>query len=309
MNFPSLLLVGGIAVTFASPLSAQDADTDRLHQLLEGVPQLPMVQHEVNVTGAPDFQMISAVTADEAGNIYVLNRTETGNPIVVLDASGRFLRSWGAGMFTIPHGIRIDPDGNVWTVDSNTSAIYKFTSEGTLLLEIHVDLPEPGGQFCGTADIAFGANGHAFVADGYCNGRVIEFDEAGQQVNEWGSRGTDEGQFVVVHSIAVSPDGIVYVADRENGRLQWFTPNGELLGMWQYAGQLFSVAFSPTGDLYISLRSRGDTPVTNVVNIDRETGKILGRIEVGGHELAFGTDGTLWPGTGGDVLISLRPSS
>src|SRR5712691_7953529 len=176
---------------------AQHSDSDRLRDLIQAVPQLPVDRFELKVHPPLPLEGISAVTADEQGNMYVLHRPANGNPVVVLDAKGNLLRSWGKGMFKIPHGIRLDPSGNVWTVDANTSMVYQFTSEGKKLLEISVgDVPDPSRTFCGATDVAFAPNGHVFVSDGYCNGRVIEYTTAGQKVREWGQRGTGQGEFV-----------------------------------------------------------------------------------------------------------------
>ena len=293
----------------ARPIAAQVADVARFRELLEEVPQLPFDRSELDVDRSVTLEGVSAVSVDGQGNIYVLHRPSAGDPVVVLDPEGRFLRSWGVGMYTIPHGIRVDPAGNVWTVDSNTSKVYKFSAQGDLLLDIQVDIPEGGGRFCGTADIAFGADDHIFVADGYCNGRVLKFDSRGQQVLEWGTRGVGPSQFVVVHSVAVGPNGLVYVADRENGRLQRFDQRGHFLGMWEYAAQLFSVTFSPSGDLYLSVSLGGDPPEDYVIKIDPATGEMLGRVDVFGHELAFSPDGSLLPATVEDVVLLFRPRS
>ncbi len=291
----------------AAPVAAQVANTERFLELLEDVPRLPMERMELEVDPSLGLEEISAMSVDAEGDVYVLYRPEAADPVVVLDPSGRFLRSWGAGMFGIPHGIRVDPDGNVWTVDSNTSKVYKFSAEGELLLEIQIDRPETGRGFCGAADLAFTADGHVLVADGYCNGRVIELDAGGRQVNEWGTRGTGPGQFVVVHSVAVGPDGVVYVADRENGRLQSFDRSGKLLGLWEYAAQLFSVAFSPSGQLYICVNLGGDPEESYLIQIDPATGEMLGRIEGYGHEMAFSPDGSLWPATNSGEVLVFRP--
>src|SRR5262245_21479467 len=121
---------------------AQHADTDRLRDLIQAVPPLPMDRVALTVHPPLPLEGISAVTADKQGNLYVLHRPAHGNPVVVLDAQGTLLRSWGHGMFKLPHGIRLDPDGNVWTVDAHTSMVYKFTPEGKQLLEISVgDVP------------------------------------------------------------------------------------------------------------------------------------------------------------------------
>ena len=291
----------------AGPVAAQDADIEDFRERVKDVPQLPMDRIELDLDDSVGLEGVSAVSVDAQGNIYVLHRPSTGDPVVVLDPNGRFLRSWGEGMYTIPHGIRVDPAGNVWTVDSNTSQIYKFSARGDLLLDIQVAIPEGGGQFCGTADLTFGDNDHVFVADGYCNGRVIEFDASGHQVHEWGSRGTGPNQFVVVHGVAVGPNGLVYVADRENGRLQRFDQSGQFLGLWEYAGQLFSVAFSPSGDLYISVSLGGDPREGYVIEIDPATGEMVGRVDVFGHELAFSPDGSLFPATVANEVLVFRP--
>ena len=303
MRLASLILLCFVSGTAA----AQDADRDLFRDRLETVPQLRMDRIELDVGPSLVFEGISAVSIDRQGNIHVLHRPAAGDPVVVLDPTGRFLRSWGAGMFNIPHGIRIDPAGNVWTVDSNTSTVYKFTPEGALLLEVQIDLPESERGFCGAADIAFTANDGVLVADGYCNGRVIELDADGRQVSEWGSRGTGPGQFVVAHSVAVGPQGIVYVADRENGRLQSFDQDGQFLALWEYARQLYSVAFSPSGDLYISVSLGGDPEEAYVIKIDPANGEILGRMDGYGHEMAFSPDGTLWPASSASELVLFRP--
>jgi DNA-binding beta-propeller fold protein YncE len=290
-------------------LLAQHADADPLRDLIPAVPHLPVDRFELQVNPPLPLERISAVTADKQGNLYVLHRPAHGNPVVVLDAKGNLLRSWGKGMFKIPHGIRIDPGGNVWTVDANTSMVYQFTPEGQLLLAISVgDVPAPCRDFCGATDVAFAPSGHVLVSDGYRNARVIEYDAGGSKVREWGKRGSGPGEFHVVHAIAVGPQGNVYVADRENGRLQWFDPQGQFLGQWTYGGQLFTVAFSPAGDLYVSTHPRGvswDTEF-NVLKLDPASGTMLGRVEVPAHELAVAPDGALLPATLSSQLLVFR---
>ena len=129
MNRATLIFLPLIVVS----LLAQDADSDRLRDLTKTVPQLPVDRIELNVNPPLKLEGISAVTADKRGNIYIIHRPVNGDPIVVVDPKGHLLRSWGKGMFKIPHGIRIDPDGNIWTVDANTSKVYKFTPEGKKL--------------------------------------------------------------------------------------------------------------------------------------------------------------------------------
>lgn len=270
---------------------------DDFRARLEHVPILPTERVELELSADLALGRVSAITSDDSGNLYVLNRRTEGDPVVVLDSAGRFLRSWGEGLFDIPHGIRIDSDGDVWTVDANTSKIYKFSPTGELLMDIQLDRPALDYDFCGATDVAFLSDGHILVSDGYCNGQVVELDPLGERVSEWGERGTGPGQFKVAHAIAVGPDQVVYVADRENGRLQRFDRSGRLLGIWEYARQHYSVAFSDDGRLYISLRLP-DEPRNHVVRIDPATGEMLGRVLLDciGHELEVTADGNLLPG-------------
>jgi peptidylamidoglycolate lyase len=214
-------------------------------------------------------------------------------------------------MFKMPHGIRVDEKGNVWTVDANKSVIYKFAPEGKKLLEINVgDVPDPSRDFCGATDVAFAKNGHIFVSDGYCNARVIEYDAKGKKLNEWGKKGSAPGEFNLVHSIALSPKGEVFVADRENGRVQWFDQKGKFLGQWTYGGQLYSLAFSKAGELYIGIRMRNkpEAEEMNLVKINPADGKMLGRIQVWTHELSITSDGVLLPATLENQLLIFRLS-
>ncbi len=289
---------------------AQDAGSDRLRNFTKGVRDLPVERIELIATPAMTFEGISAVSADKQGNLYVIHRPANGDPVVVLDRRGKILRSWGKGMFAIPHSIRVDAAGNVWTVDAHTSMVYKFTPTGRKLLEIRVGgVPDSTQDFCGATDVAFGPNGRVFVSDGYCNGRVIEYDAGGRKTREWGRRGSGPGEFNVIHSIVVGPRGYLYAADRENGRVQWFTLNGKFVGQWKFGGQLYSLAFSPAGDLYISTHPKGAPLDTEfeVIKIDPVNARMLGLLKVRSHELAVAPDGTLLPATRSSQLLLFRP--
>jgi DNA-binding beta-propeller fold protein YncE len=302
-----LLVLIGLLPVF---VFGQDGDSDRLRALLKEAPRLPVERINLKVNPPLILEGISAVAADKRGTLYVLHRPVNGNPIVVLDPRGKFIRSWGNGMFTIPHGIRIDPAGHVWTVDANTSKIYKFTRTGKRLLTIDVGgVPDQTRNFCGATDIGFAGKGHIFVTDGYCNARIIEYDAAGKKVREWGKHGHAPSQFSVVHSIAVSRNGTLYIADRENGRLQRFNEGGELLGEWQYGGQFYAVALSRKGELYAAIHPK-DVSLDrefHVVKIDLRNGKIVGKVEIRSHQLAVAPDGSLLPATRGSEVVLLKP--
>ena len=154
-------------------------------------------------------------------------------------------------------------------------------------------MPDLTRDFCGATDIAFAKNGHLFVSDGYCNARVIEYDAAGKKLHEWGKKGTGPGEFNTVHSLAMGPDGNLYVADRENGRLQKF----------------YTFVFSQKGELFAATHPKGVSLDNefNVVKVDVTTGKLLGKFEVRSHELGIAPNGTLLPATRSSQLVFLRP--
>jgi DNA-binding beta-propeller fold protein YncE len=204
----AMLTLGTVSVSAQQRLTPEQKEaSDGLRALTKVVPLLPMERIALKPT--VKLEGISALAADKQGNIYVIHRPTdpNGDPIVVLDAKGKLLRSWGKGMYK---GIRIDADGNIWTLDANLSKVYKFTPEGKQLLEIDVwGIPDPNRDFCGITDVAFSptGNGHVYIGDGYCNARVIEYDAAGKKIAEWGRRGTGPGEFNVVHGVAIGPDG------------------------------------------------------------------------------------------------------
>ncbi|MBX7200078.1 MAG: 6-bladed beta-propeller [Rhodospirillaceae bacterium] len=293
----------------------QQADTDALRALVKTIPDLPVERIELKLTPATTIYGISAMAGDAKGNVYIIHRPENKNvdPIVIADAKGNVLRSFGKGLFEIPHGIRVDPDGNVWAIDAHTSKIFKFTPEGKKLLEISVgDIPDATRPFCGATDVTFAKNGHIFASDGYCNGRVLEYTADGKKIREFGKRGKGRGEFMNAHDVSLSPDGKIFVADRENGRVQWFDMDGKYLGEKHFGGQLFAVAISSAGDVYVDAQPR-DVPFgtdSHIIKFDPASGRIIGKIAATAHQLSVAPDGALMPGTRvprSDSVLILRP--
>lgn len=267
----------------------------------------------------PGSRQVSSVDVDRQGNVYILQRGVT-NPITVTDRTGRVLRSWGAGLFTLPHGVRVDNAGNVWTTDANTSMVYKFSATGTMLLRIDVASHAPtypnterwvaDPMFVGTTDVAFAPDGHVFVSDGYGNARVVEFDANGRFVREWGRPGRGPGEFRLPHGIAVGPDGNVYVADRENGRVERFTRDGRFLGEWTFGDRLYSIDFGLDGNLYLGHRPAGASGPTEgrILEVNPATGAILGQIPSPIHFVAAAADHSLFAGMQNGHVAAFRPA-
>jgi DNA-binding beta-propeller fold protein YncE len=177
---------------------------------------------------------VAGVETDAQGNVYLCHPTRL--PVVVFDRNGNYLRSWGGGQLLEPHSIRIDRNGNVWVPDIRLHQVKVFSPTGTLLREYGLKKKrgrEAANRFNGPTDVAFGPNGDTYISDGYGNSRVVHLAANGSYIGEWGSHGEEPGEFRLPHSIAVDSQGLVYVADRSNGRVQVFTPNGEFVRMWE----------------------------------------------------------------------------
>lgn len=181
------------------------------------------------------FKEVADVAVDDRDRVYVLNRGE--HPMMVFDRDGKLLDAWGEGLFVRPHGVTVGPDGALYCVDDAAHCIYKFTPEGKMLGTLGTPgRPAPRGSglpFCQPTKVAFHPlTGDLYIADGYGNARVHRFSPDGRHLFSWGDYGTDPGQLNLVHSICTDTEGRVYVADRENHRVQVFDSDGRYLTQW-----------------------------------------------------------------------------
>jgi DNA-binding beta-propeller fold protein YncE len=257
-----------------------------------------VVQQPVPLSVDLPMGTVSSVAAGRDGVIYILQRGDKADPVIAVNRDGRVLRSWGRGMFTVPHGIRVDADGNVWTVDAGSSMVLKFSPEGRKLAEIAVGEVATGKNcafptLCGTTDIAFGPGGRLFISDGYGNARILEYNAAGQRVKVWGEAGSGPGQFQIPHGIAT--DGkVIYVADRGNARIQRFDLDGHYLGEWTHLGRPFALKLSG-GALWISLMTLEPTPSPQMIKVDPASGKPIEQIAFPGpHSIDVNAAGELF---------------
>ena len=199
------------------------------------------------------YKEATAVAVDANDRIYVFNRGTS--PMIVFDTDGNMVDHWGEGVFKNPHGISVARDGNLWCVDNGDSTVRKMSPSGELLMTLgEAGKPSPkmsGVPFSVPTHVAVDPNnGDFYVADGYSNASVHKFNEGGELIKTWGESGTDPGQFNIVHNIATDRDGMVYVADRENHRIQKFSPDGEF--------QMQVVNMSRAAAIYIDTRGAED---------------------------------------------------
>jgi hypothetical protein len=175
---------------------------------------------------------MSGVAVDRTGHVWVLTRADP--PVQVYDAGGEFVRGWGKDAIKAGHGLRLDRDGNVWVTDIDRHVVMQFTPEGRLLKRLGTPgTPgDDGNHFNKPTDVAVSPAGDVFVADGYGNSRIVQFDPAGKFVKEWGKRGIGPGEFSVPHAIVRDSTGRLYVADRNNVRIQVFDENGKFIDQW-----------------------------------------------------------------------------
>ena len=251
------------------------------------------------------FGRVSAVALDSAGNVYVFHRGAKADPVVIFDPQGKFLRSWGKGVFSNPHGIRIDKHDHVWVTDTGHHLVMEFTTEGKLLRTLGTkgkagDTPD---AFNRPTDVAFLPNGDFFVTDGYGNSRVVKFSHDGKYLLEWGKRGTGPGEFDLPHIVVTDSRGNVYVSDRENNRIQIFDSNGKFLRQWTHLGATQGMDINSKDELWIITHRNNvenvtyDTLAGRIMRIDIATGKILGAIESPGHWLALAPAGEIFIGS------------
>jgi DNA-binding beta-propeller fold protein YncE len=258
-----------------------------------------------------------AVSVDSQDRVYCFNRNPE-HPVVIFDRNGDFLSSWGAGLFTFPHAIRIVRENGqdvVWLCDEHHQTFQKFTTDGKLLQTIgekgaRSDTGVPaddfssqawrkvthgGGPFNLPTDIAFAPDGSIFMTDGYGNARVHKFSPDAGYLFSWGEPGTAPGQFNLPHGVWVDRRDRVLVADRENDRVQVFDQNGKLQEVWPT--ELIGPAFFYVDD-------------DDVVYIPEHNGGRISILTLDGERLARWGDGPvhrschgIWVDSHGDLYV------
>jgi DNA-binding beta-propeller fold protein YncE len=191
--------------------------------------------------GAP-----ATVAFDANGHLIVLTRGE--RTFFEFDENGAFVRSFGDKLFTRSHGLAIDADGNYWATDVGGHIVVKLSPQSEALLTLGTkgeagawDEASGSHKLNQPNDVAIAANGDVFVVQGHTPGpngdaRVLKFDRNGRFLKQWGGKGDGPGQFQVAHGIDIDAAGQLWVADRENQRVQVFTQDGAFVKELEYAG-------------------------------------------------------------------------
>ena len=267
------------------------------------VPELPqkLVENWAQLPKGWNFGETAGVAVDADDQVWVFNRG--AHPVIAFEQDGSFLRAWEEPPVVSAHGIEAGPGGSVWLVDVAGHSVMKFSPMGRLQMVI-----ANAGRGAGDNDtkyafnrptgMAFRPDGGFYVSDGYVNSRVVQFDKNGKYVRQWGVKGQGDGEFDLVHDVAVDAQGRVYVADRSNSRVQVFDADGKFLAKWTDVGQPWGLAYyEPENALYLA-----DGLNNRVVKLNTE-GQVLGQLgefskAPGGfdfaHHLAVDSEGSIY---------------
>ena len=267
------------------------------------------------------FGQVTGVGVDSHEHVFVFHRADHAGetkdgpiepPVVMCfdGLTGALLDSWGAKMFRVPHGLRVDQRDNIWLTDVGLHQVFQFSHEGTLRLSLGA-AGTPGWDdrhFYKPTDVAVAPDGSIYVSGGYGNRRIAKFSPQGRFLGEWGRSGDQPGEFNEVHNLVLDRAGRVYVADRTNRRIQVFTGEGGFLAEWknEVLGCPWGLAYGPDDSLYVV--EGGDLasprPRARISRLDLE-GKILeqwssfgnydGQLFCG-HDLTVGKSGTVYVG-------------
>ena len=224
-------------------------------------PQVPEIQYQSAqdfIKLPPDMYLgeVAGVAVNSQNHVFVLSRGNSTGPaygasaaqLLEFAADGKFLREIGRNLYawSFAHSVKIDKDDNIWVADKGSDMVIKFTPEGRVamvfgrkqeasdestapLKHLKPPLPAVEGMFRQVTDVAWDSSGNAYISDGYINSRVAKVDKKGNWVTSWGEPGSEPGQFMTPHSIAVDAEDRIYVADRGNRRIQIFDVKGKFL--------------------------------------------------------------------------------
>jgi len=257
-------LINLIAIVFLFSCTSLIKTDKNIHYKLEqNWPQLPANY----VLGNP-----AGIGINSHQNIIVFRRAERKWPmigampatlissktIIVLDSqTGSIINSWGDNLFIMPHGLTVDKDDNIWVTDVGLQQVFKFTHEGKLLMKLGEErvVGNDAAHFNMPTDIAVAKDGSFYVSDGYGNSRIMKFSADGKYISQWGSKGNKKGQFNIPHAVCLDDKGNVYVADRENKRVEVFDSGGKFRTQWtnKNFGRICSITYDSVSKYFFAV--------------------------------------------------------
>lgn len=258
--------------------------------------------------GAP-----SSVAFDAQGHLLVFTRGEKS--LMEFDPkTGALVRAFGDGLYSRAHGMRIDPQGNIWTTDVAGHTVTKMNAKGEVLLTLGTK-GQAGSwnESAGTKllnepnDVGFAPNGDVVVVQGHGRGesRALRFDKTGKFITSWGGNGSGPGQFDLSHSVVVDAKSLVYIADRQNRRVQIFSLDGKFIKAWTFAGLPCGLYLGKDGTMYLASGFAGQ-----ILKLDAE-GKAVAMMGQPGKGLGeFGEAHYMTLAPNGDIYVAdtVRPA-
>ncbi len=258
-----LVIVGVVTLLATSSMAYAQNHAPNPYRTVEGVwAPLPDGREWGStslVEVSPDGETIWAV--DRCGENTCVGHDDL-DVVFQFDKDGNMLKRWGAGMFVWPHGIDVDDDGNVWIADARGEGdrghqVIKFSSDGDVLMRLGTAgvAGRTQSTFDQPNDVLVAPNGDIFVGDGppgNGNNRIVKFSSDGTYLMEWGETGSAPGQFRTPHALAMDSQGLLYVGDRSNRRIQVFEQDGTFVRDFYNFGRASGVAIDGDDNIYVA---------------------------------------------------------
>ncbi|XP_065060202.1 LOW QUALITY PROTEIN: peptidylglycine alpha-amidating monooxygenase-like [Rhopilema esculentum] len=251
---PGMCRWGGLDDNMKFPKGSDQLDKSQGENETNGDKDKPLYRLIPDWAKEQNFGQISGLAVDNKGFVVVFHRagrtwdgstfnnnnTLQGNPGPIKEDT--MAMTWGKNMFYMPHGLTVDHASNIWVTDVGSHQVFKFDlikSKKPLLTLGKAGVPGSDSKhFCKPTDVAVDRSGVLYVADGYCNSRILMFSARGQMLLEINDKTLAKSpgffsprSFKIPHSVSLDEEKQeLYVADRENGRVLVFGAlSGKLL--------------------------------------------------------------------------------
>jgi peptidylamidoglycolate lyase len=237
-----------------------------------------LVENWAQLPAGVQWGVMTAVGIDVNDDVFAFQRSDPTSKVMVFDAHGKYLRTWGENTFTYPHGLRV-LGGFVWIADRQMQQVLKYDLRGQLLMSLgQKGVPgdnNSADKFNGASDVVTAPNGDIFVSDGEGgNSRVVRFSKDGAFIKAWGTKGAGPGQLNTPHNIAMDSKGRVWVCDRGNKRVQIFDQNGASVETMMQFGTPAAIFITKSDQVFVAA-----SEPENVVTIGTTDGRVTDRIE------------------------------